>query len=159
ILAEIDSGKVPNAKNLEDFAKDDKNIGVVWGISALGFAYDKKQIKYKDLEPPQSWKDLAKPEYKNEIVLPDIKLTYAHAALVMWARANGGSAKQIDPGFAEAKKVKANTSAISPKPDISQYFEQGEASIGIWIDSEAYDFKDSYDYPLQFVYPDDGAPI
>ena len=39
----------------------------------LGFASNGKLLKEKNLEPPKSWNDLLKPEYRGQIVMPNPK--------------------------------------------------------------------------------------
>jgi putative spermidine/putrescine transport system substrate-binding protein len=159
LLATNDKAEMPNLSHLEKYAVDPDNMGVIWGTLGLGIAYDKTALAKAGIKPPTSWNDLADSRFKNQVVMSSINTTYGVLSLVQWAKANGGSVKDIDPGFTEAAKVKQNAVAVSEQADLSTYFEQGEASVGIWTDAETKGFATSSKFSMGFVYPTDGAPI
>jgi iron(III) transport system substrate-binding protein len=63
--------KSPNLERLHDWARRQaeqssfKTVGIYAG--ALGFGYNPELLQKKKLAPPACWKDLVKPEYKDEI--------------------------------------------------------------------------------------------
>ena len=63
--------KAPNLDKLHDWARRQaeqsgfKTVGIYAG--ALGFGYNPELLQKKKLAPPMCWKDLIKPDYKDEI--------------------------------------------------------------------------------------------
>jgi len=63
--------KSPNLDKLHDWARKQaeqsgfKTVGIYAG--ALGFGYNPELLQKKKLAPPACWKDLVKPDYKDEI--------------------------------------------------------------------------------------------
>jgi putative spermidine/putrescine transport system substrate-binding protein len=76
----------------------------------------------------------------------------------MLAQANGGDLKNMDPGFAKMKEVAENVVNFDTTADLSKYFQQGEAWVGVWTNSEANAFSTTTKFPLDFVYPKEGSP-
>jgi putative spermidine/putrescine transport system substrate-binding protein len=77
----------------------------------------------------------------------------------MLAEANGGGVENIEPGFTKMKDVVKNVYVFAKGTDMAQYFQQGEAWVTVWTNSEAARFVKSSGLPLKFVYPMEGAPI
>lgn len=74
----------PNAVNVPDFLKTD--TAVAQGVSALAIAWNPKSGTPK----PAEWSDLAKPEYKDLVNLPDPAQSGATFELVAALQAQGG---------------------------------------------------------------------
>lgn len=105
IFAKLDPAKVPNLSKLEDVAKLRDNKGVYTYADVLSIIYNEEVFKRKGWAPPVSWKDLLRPELKGMVIIPPVSNTYGLYTLVEFARMNGGSEKNIDPGFATLKAV------------------------------------------------------
>jgi putative spermidine/putrescine transport system substrate-binding protein len=78
-------------------------MGDYWGAISIG--YNQNLIS----NPPKTWKDLLKPEYKGKVALNGSPLTSnsAVSGVIAAAIANGGSASDVGPGidfFAQLKK-------------------------------------------------------
>jgi putative spermidine/putrescine transport system substrate-binding protein len=78
--------------------------GDYWGAISIG--YNKNLVS----NPPKTWKDLLKPEYKGKVALNGSPLTSNSAVAGVFAAAlgNGGSVKDVGPGidfFAQLKKI------------------------------------------------------
>jgi putative spermidine/putrescine transport system substrate-binding protein len=132
--------------------KDPDNHWVTWAVIAEGIVYRKDKIK----EPPRSYKDFLKPEYKGHIAFPAITNGYGVDFLVMLARAFGGGENNIEPGFEAMKKIKDET-IFKAASDLPSLFGQGD----IWI--MPYDtgntFKvQSAGLPVAFATPEEGSP-
>ena len=85
--------------------KDTRGLwwGDYWG--AISFGYNQNLIP----NPPKTWKDLLKPEYKGKVALNGSPLTSNSAVAGVFAASlgNGGSVKDVGPGidfFAQLKK-------------------------------------------------------
>jgi putative spermidine/putrescine transport system substrate-binding protein len=77
--------------------------GDYWGAVSIG--YNQNLVP----NPPKTWKDLLKPEYKGKVALNGSPLTSGSAIAGVFAAAlgNGGSLKDVGPGidfFAQMKK-------------------------------------------------------
>jgi putative spermidine/putrescine transport system substrate-binding protein len=97
-------------------------------------AYDKAHVK----TPPTSWKDLWNPAYKGFVAIPDIDTTHGTMMLMMAARINGGSEKDIGPGFDALKALKPNIVTFwKQHAQVSQMFTQGDIYITSWTSDRA----------------------
>jgi putative spermidine/putrescine transport system substrate-binding protein len=99
------------------------------GYVAIG--YNTKVVK----DPPTSFKDLLKPEYKNMVALNGnpTQAGAAFAAVYAAALANGGSFNNIAPGVAYFKKLAAAGNFV-PVTGSESTVEQGQTPILIWWD-------------------------
>jgi putative spermidine/putrescine transport system substrate-binding protein len=64
----------------------------------------------------------------------------------------------MDPGFAKMKEVAQNVVTFDTTADLTKFFQQGEAWVGVWTNSETNAFATSSKFPLEFVYPKEGSP-
>jgi putative spermidine/putrescine transport system substrate-binding protein len=94
-----------NYKTIPRAMKDTRGfwMGDYWGAVSIG--YNQNLVS----NPPKTWKDLTKPEYKGKVALNGSPLTSgsAVAGVIAAAIANGGSAGNVGPGidfFAALKK-------------------------------------------------------
>jgi putative spermidine/putrescine transport system substrate-binding protein len=109
---------------------------------------------------PTSWLDLENPAFSQRIAIPGIDNTYGLHTLVMMARLNGGSEKDIGPGFkAMANKVNPNVLAYESSPGkMSELFDSGEIWLAVWGSSRAAAMQQA-GFPLGFVRPKEGAVV
>jgi len=87
-------------------AKDPKGLWVGNYYGVVSFGVNKTIVK----NPPKSWADLKKPEYKGQVALNGSPVSAQAAFSAVWAAAlaNGGSLDNIQPGidyFVELKKL------------------------------------------------------
>jgi putative spermidine/putrescine transport system substrate-binding protein len=132
--------------------KDPEGHWVTWAVIGEGIVYRKDKIK----EPPRSYKDFLKPEYKGHVAFPAITNGYGMDFLVMLARAFGGGESNIEPGFEALRTLKGET-IFKAASDLPSLFGQGD----IWI--MPYDtgntFKvQSSGLPVAFATPEEGSP-
>jgi putative spermidine/putrescine transport system substrate-binding protein len=106
VFASLDPAKVPNLSRLYDVARvKDKGVdkGVFTYADIVGLVYQPEMFKRHGWAPPAGWKDLLRPELRGKLVIPPVSNTYGLYALIELARMNGGSERNIDPGFAALK--------------------------------------------------------
>src|SRR5262249_30582977 len=72
--------------------KDADGHWVTWAVIAEGIVYRRDKIP----EPPRSYRDFLKPEYRGHIAFPAITNGYGMDFLVMLARAFGGGEANIE---------------------------------------------------------------
>lgn len=159
LLQATDPAKMTNAGEVYDVAKLKDNIGVGWALFGTGIVYNPVALTKAGIEPPKSWNDLANPKLKGHVIVDSITTSYGLQLLVMLAKANGGGEQAMEPGFAKMKEVAQNVLDFDTTADLSKYFQQGEAWVGVWTDSEANAYAGKGGgFPMKFVYPSEGAP-
>jgi putative spermidine/putrescine transport system substrate-binding protein len=101
-------------------------IGDYWGAISLGA--NRNIVK----NPPKTFKDLLKPEYKNQVALNGDPLTSGSAIAGVWAAAfaNGGGLSNIQPGVDFFKRLKAAGNFI-PVQGTPQTVASGQTPIVI----------------------------
>jgi len=131
-------------------------IGI--GLNATGIVYNTETFKKNGWAPPTSWQDLTDKKYAQRFTTSSISGTYGVNALVMFARINGGSEQNIQPGFdAIREQIAPNVVSWSSSPaQIAEMFESGDIDIAVWGSNRAIPLKDS-GFPVEFVYPKEGA--
>jgi putative spermidine/putrescine transport system substrate-binding protein len=99
------------------------------GYVAIG--YNSKVVK----DPPTSFADLLKPEYKNQVALNGnpTQAGAAFAAVYAAALANGGSFNNIAPGVAYFKKL-TQAGNFVPVTGSQSTVESGQTPVLIWWD-------------------------
>ncbi len=129
------------------------------GIIATGLMYNTKVFKENGWAPPTSWNDLKDPKYKGKVVMPPLNNGYGLLTVVMLARLHGGGENNINPGFDVMKKdVGPNILAYEPSPaKHAELFQTGQAIFGVWGTSRVQPLIDA-GVPVDFVYPNEGAP-
>ncbi len=110
--------------------KDDMATGVTMGMT--GLAYNKKMFAEKGWAPPTSWMDLADPKYKGKILFQSMpSSSFGLHAFLMFNRIEGGSEKNVDPGFkAWGSKIGPNVLEYIPSSaKVSEMMQNGEIAI------------------------------
>jgi putative spermidine/putrescine transport system substrate-binding protein len=99
------------------------------GYIAIG--YDSSKVK----DPPTSFADLLKPEYKNEVAIngDPTQASAAFSAVFAAALANGGSFNNITPGIEYFQKLHQEGNFVPVKAGPSTV-ESGQTPIVIWWD-------------------------
>lgn len=147
----------PVYNDIYDFARfGGRAIGI--GLNATGIVYNTDAFKKNGWAPPTSWQDLTDTKYAQRFTTSSISGTYGVDTLIMFARINGGSEKNIQPGFdAIREKLAPNVVSWSSSPaQIAEMFESGDIDVAVWGSNRAIPLKDS-GFPVAFVYPKEGA--
>jgi putative spermidine/putrescine transport system substrate-binding protein len=129
------------------------------GVVATGLAYSTEAFRKAGLPKPDSWEALADKKYRQKIAIPPISNTYGLQTLVMFAKLRKGGEQNIDPGFsALAKEVGPNVLAWEPSPGkMTELFQNGDITLAVWGSGRVQSLKDT-GFPVEFVYPKEGAP-
>lgn len=173
-VAMIDDGPMQQAVSLglcapiEGLAMDEfepvalfpGNKAIGFGINGTGLMYNKKVFEENGWPAPTSWNDLKDPKYKGKVVFPPMSNGYGLLATVMLARMGGGGETDMEPGFAAMlNEVGPNVLAYEPSPaKMTELFQTGGAVLSVWGDARFKSFKDT-GFPVEFVYPKEGAPV
>ncbi|KIL38379.1 ABC transporter substrate-binding protein [Gordoniibacillus kamchatkensis] len=150
---------IPNMKKVSANLKVKDNSGVTVNYTPMGISYNAELVKSKGLPVPESWNDLAKPEMKGNVTIAEISSNFGRSALIMLAYANGGSEKNMDPGFEKLKTIAgymptfAKTSA-----QLQQNMQNKTAVYTTWTQARSLVQKDA-GLNLEFVVPKEGANV
>lgn len=126
LIDTLDENKIPNMKKVYPIGRDPDNKMVALLFAALGIAYNPKLVQ----TPPTSWTDLARPEFKGKLSMPDITSTAGYYTLLAYAKLNGGSETNINPGFDALKKIAPNVLTYWNQADqLKSLFEREEVVI------------------------------
>ncbi len=153
VLEPIDRSS-PNFTNLADvYPNFVHDHWVAQIFSAIGICYNTQQVK----NPPTSWADLWRPEFKGRIVLPDISHSIGPDIIAIGAIADGKDPKDANAGFEMLRKmVKLNPIFAKDTDSIMHALATGEAVIGLLYKSQTYTVRDRGG-PVNWVYPKEGA--
>ncbi len=103
-------------------------------------------------EKPQHWADLAKPEYKGQIVMPSPLYSGAAAYLL------SGFVLNPELGWNYFEKLKANELvSVRGNGAVLKSVASGEKPYGILVDFMALNAK-AKGSPVEFVFPSEGVP-
>lgn len=150
----------PVYQNLYDVARFKSNKAVTIGLDATGLVYNERLFAAKGWAPPTSWRDLADPRYKGKIEFPTISNGYGLQTLIVLARLNGGSEKDIQPGFDTVKaSIAPNVLSFDPSPGkISELFQTDSIALAAWGDGRSQALRNQ-GVPVKFVAPKEGAVV
>ena len=157
LLAPLDTKIVTHLDDMSKDARFKDNMGIGIGYNVVSMYYNAKIFQDKGFAAPTSWNDLFRPELKGHVVIRNITSSYGLYPLLMFARINGGSDINVDPGFAKMKELAPNVISFptSHGPQ-AQMTLQGEAWIGVTGLGEFQDFVDKK-APVKFLIPKEGA--
>lgn len=157
LVDRIDPAKIPNLKEVVAQAaiKDKKGdiYAFTTGYWAIGLAYNTKDIK----NPPSSWLDLWRPEYRGKIAMYSPDNSICLPFLVTLAELKGGGPTNMDPAFNAVREL-AQQGAIffGGSPAGGNLLANGEASIATLASSQVWDVQ-AKGHPIQYVVPKEGA--
>lgn len=131
---------------------DGRWVVAYWG--AISFLVNTDLVK----NPPQTWDDLLKPEYKDMICSRDpSKSTYATGSVLAVAYAHGGGESNVQPGLDFFKKLKDNGNWRQGVVLNVAAVQKGECPISIVYDFDGFAKRDATKLPLQVIIPKDGT--
>ena len=159
MLAELDYDNIPNMANIGEnylgWSYDPDNtysVPYTWGTT--GIIYNTTMVE----EPPTSWADLWKPEYKGRVIL----LNDSRETIGMALKKNGHSVntkneQELAGAVKDLKRLTPNLLAYDTDT-IKQKFIAEEAWIGtMWSGDASFTHKDNKN--IAFVIPKEGAVI
>ena len=134
----------------------------VYDRMAVGFNYVDAGIAYRtDMvsKVPSKWADLWDPAYKDQLMMSDVAAGFAYEEIVIAAMLNGGSATNLDPGYAALKRLKPNVNRWYKSPnEVGTALERKEAAVAVAGSFRTYSMKDA-GLPVAYVIPEEGAPV
>ncbi|MCR8632616.1 ABC transporter substrate-binding protein [Paenibacillus radicis (ex Xue et al. 2023)] len=150
---------IPNMKKVGEDLKVKDNSGIAVNFTPMGISYNAEIVKSKGLPVPQSWNDLAKPEMKGNITLAEMSSNFGRSAFIMLAYANGGSEKNMDPGFEKLKTIAGYMPTFAKSAaQLQQNLQNKTAAYTTWTMARSLVQKDA-GLDLEFVIPKEGANL
>ncbi len=145
--------KSPHLSNLKDvYPGMVQPNWVACFFSALGICYS-NSIK----NPPTSWADLWRPEFKGRIVIPEVVHSIGLYIVPIGALAQGKDPKDADAGFEMLKRLADLRPIVARDTDsILNSLRTEEALIGLLYKSQTFSIQDKGG-PVQWLYPKEGA--
>jgi spermidine/putrescine-binding protein len=146
-----DSPRMANVRNMIPQFWNDYWVPMIF--SAIGVTYNTKLVK----NPPTSFADLWRPEFKGRIVLPEVSHSIGTYIIPIGAMAAGKDPKDEAAGFEMLKKM-ADLRPIWAKDtdSIMNALRDEEAVIGLLYKSQTYTVK-GWNTPVEWVYPKEGG--
>jgi putative spermidine/putrescine transport system substrate-binding protein len=149
----IDAGNIPSLRDLAPDAIDSRGYGPIVHSHNLVLGYNSKQLT---VDPPASWADLWHPRFKGTVVPGAIELTPGLLFLLEANVLNGGTYKNVDPGFAALKRL---------EPNVRKYFHSvGEVrplvsreNVVVAISSNMLQAEIAQGSPVGMVFPSEGC--
>jgi putative spermidine/putrescine transport system substrate-binding protein len=135
LLETLDPERIPNMKLLHPWAVQKDRYYVTWLTANQVLAYNTKFVK----EPPRSWGDLWKPEYKGKVVLPDISTSHGvYFVSVVSKMQTGNDLYNTDAAFEKLKALRPNVLTFYTSHDqVAQLLNSGEAWLVPWAGDRA----------------------
>jgi spermidine/putrescine-binding protein len=145
------SPRLTNLKNVPPNFIQSHWIAMIY--SPLGIIYNTKLVK----NPPKSFADLWRPEFKNRIVLPEITHSIGPYIIPIGSIAAGKGPDDEAAGFEMLKKMAALQPIWAKDTDtIMNSLRNEEAVVGLLYKSQTYTVK-RWNTPVEWVYPSEGA--
>jgi putative spermidine/putrescine transport system substrate-binding protein len=119
----FDPKKLKNAALLPQASYAD-NWGVAVNAQVVGIAYNPKK-----LPKPKSWKDLFEEPFVSRLGLTGFQTTFGTISLIEIAKQFGGSETNVEPVFAEIKKILPKVAAVTAPAALPGLFQQGQIDI------------------------------
>lgn len=153
VLEEINYDS-PNLSHVGDLYPSFRHTHWIGQIfSAVGIAYNADEVK----DPPKSWADLWRPEFRGRIVIPDVSHSIGTYIVAIGAIADGKDPKDGDAGLDRFRDLMALDPIIARDTDsIMSAFSTGEAVIGLLYKSQTFTVRDR-GVNVEWVFPEEGA--
>ena len=158
LLQKLDQGKLTNIKNMDaslaGIYGDALNYLVPYQMGTQAIVYNSETVT----NPPTSWADLWRPEYKNRIVaVDDNRVIIGMALLTLGYDVNSTDETQLAEAKQKLIELKPNIRVFdsdSPKTSLLA----GDVDLGIVWNGEAF-LAQQENPALEYVFPEEGSII
>ncbi|CAH1662370.1 ABC transporter substrate-binding protein [Hyphomicrobiales bacterium] len=149
-FAPLDPNLVPNLKTLYPNAVYSDAV-IAANFGAYVIAYNPAEVK-----APESWYDLAKPEYKGRIALRGFRPENIDL-ITLFAKRAGGSERNPDAGFAELAKIAKNIDVwVDAHANHLELYRNDQISMSVWTDGRIAWARDTEGLKIQGAIPKEG---
>ena len=133
---------------------DNGDQWVTWERQAGAIVYNRDVLEKHGLEPPRTYADLLKPEYKGLVAMPDPKSSgTGYFFYKSWVNAWGDEAalEYVDKLYGNLKQFTESGSGPI------KMLKQGEIAVGLALTFQAVN-EINNGQPFEIVFPEDGSP-
>jgi putative spermidine/putrescine transport system substrate-binding protein len=150
LFEKFDGKKLSNAGKTPAGLIDEWGVGVA--AQFVGIAYNPKKFP----TPPKSWLDLFKEPYVSRLGLTGFQTTFGTVSIIEIAKALGGTDTNVEPFFAEIKKVLPKVAAISAPAAMPSLYQQGQIDI-MYTNTQTVGTLKARGVDIEFARPDTGT--
>ncbi|WP_374445746.1 extracellular solute-binding protein [Stella sp.] len=149
VFETFDPKKLKNLSAIPDGLADE--WGVTVAAQVVGIAYNPKK-----LPPPKDWDDLLKDPWVSRLGLTGFQTTFGTVSIIEIARRFGGSETNLDPFFAEMRKVLPKVATIGAPQAMAGLFRQGRCDV-LYASTQTVSTLKERGVDIAFVKPASGA--
>ncbi len=151
----LDLRNIPNAANIADAYRRPGERGIGFSIAPVGLMYNPEVLRRAGVEPPTSWTDMWHPRFRGRVT--SIKYAWYANGLVIAAKLNGGSERNIEPGFRLwSERAGQFVAFANSNVETRDLVVRGDAWLAAMFGGNVLAWKQE-GAPLEFVIPREGA--
>jgi len=151
----------PVLKDLYPSARMGGDMAAGVNVGMTGIAYNKKMFDEKKWPAPTSWMDFADPKFKGKVVFQSMPASsFGLHGFLMFNRIQGGSEKNVDPGFAKwGSTIGPNVLEYIPSSGkLSEMVQNGEAAI-FPLTPTGVATQKARGVPMEYAQPKEGSVL
>ncbi len=151
----------PVMKDLYPSARMADGMAAGVNVGMTGIAYNKKMFDEKKWPAPTSWLDFADPKFKGKVVVQSLpSSSFGLHAFLMFNRTQGGSEKNVDPGFSKwGSTIGPNVLEYIPSSaKLSEMVQNGEAAI-FPLTPTGVATQKARGVPMEYAQPKEGSVL
>ncbi len=155
LFVKLDEATFPVIADLAPAARIPDIAGVGVTFDNVVLIYNTDAIK----EPPKSYMDMAKPEYKGKVVIPGVPDLQGFELVMVLDHVNGGTgvAGKFDKGIEAMAPIAPNVLTWEPKPEVYAPIINGDGVIGVGLNARAQVNSDTSGGKLKATIPQEGT--
>jgi len=146
----LDPSLVPNLSDLYPNAIYSEAV-VAANFGAYVLAYNPDEI-----EPPRSWYDLSKPQYRGRVALRGFRPENIDL-ITLFAKRAGGDERNPDAGFAEMAKIAQNIDVwINAHANHLELYRNHQIAMSMWTDGRIAWARETEGVTIEGIIPEEG---
>lgn len=155
LVEPLDLERVPNLADLYPTFRVEGDPFAKFMFASAVVAYDSNVVK----EPPTSYKDFWKPEYKGKIAINNLDTTVGLIFFVTINEIYGGTLDNVEPGFEAMKKLKDSVVTFPTQhAQLAQLLTNGDVVMAPWV-SDRVIAQQKAGSSLRLAIPSDGGIV
>jgi putative spermidine/putrescine transport system substrate-binding protein len=144
-----------NVANFEALYPSARKGGYGVAFNPCTIVYDKRRAS----KPITSWKDIWNPEWKGRIAWPDGLGAEGISALMMTARAWGGTEKDFDLVVEKVKQLKPFAAIQASQAQLFEMFDQGICDLSVEFGSFTRSYVETRNPNIEIASPVEGQAL
>ena len=151
----------PVLKDLYPSARMAGGMAAGVNVGMTGIGYNKKMFDANKWPAPTSWMDFADPKFKGKVVFQSMpSSSFGLHGFLMFNRIQGGSEKNVEPGFAKWKStIGPNVLEYIPSSaKLSEMVQTGDAAI-FPLTPTSVAVQKAKGIPMEYAQPKEGSVL